>query len=1014
MSIRDDFFAAQAKASLWDVAVSIKRGNPLPLDANAVYNALGTATVNGETTTYTAGSLLEYAKTNPVAYPGQICSVVDVDKTTIYYLDQNLDVQPVGIIPTGDNKTIEVTENGAISLLGAANAPTGTLPMIDEETGKIVWRTLEDIGAGDGNDNTTYEFELNDKETGFIVTPLFNGQPIMEGEEGKETQVKYEITLDVYTKGEVDKAIADAVKVVDDKIGLPSIPPEGEEGEGVEATGVYVAIEAVEAKVDGVIEDLADYATTEYVDGEIDALEEAISKLNHFTTKIVADENEVTEEGILYLIKDESVAGVDKYNEYLFVGGEAVLIGDTTTDLSGYALKSELPTEEDFGVKTITGEGAIDVTYAEADTAKQNPEVSLKLDETATNVVLTQSEAGLKAELAENIDVTGTITAKKIVVDPIVDIEGAPEGRVIIDGDNVQFIKYGGSLGGFGTEGVHYNTGDSQSYKLSYEGIETAVRTDDANIKIVKITSNELLLKDNTHTTFHVNENDEGARLQLGETVVTETELAQLNTTLATADELTEHAEYAKETYATKQELSNSVTTADGKYATKEELTAHANTAAETYATKEELTQHGTDADGKYVTKTEFNNHATYAEETYAKSAEVYAKTETYNKTEINKLLDDVTGGSTESAASVKRALDAYIQSTDAEIYGTTLVGEWTTDEGYAPDYTGVSSRIDLNKSAIDEAQADITALELAIHGKAGTDETPAVIGLEGRLAAIEEEVGQVAASRIDGLVATTAQQTKDIAKNTAAIDELNGKTIPALDARIGIPSKPETSEGAGDAVVATGLHALVESLDKTSLKKTEAASTYATITALEAIYKVTGEGENTKVEGALGREITRATAAEAELAGSITALDATLKAAIENDGEGLDSIKELAVWIEDHETDILPILAGFGGEGEPAVIKPYIDEQDAATLVAAKKYTDEQIIAKAYKLPVATVAALGGIKSAADVDGKPAVNKVYVDETTNVAEVKAISTDLLVQGTMMLILNGGDAQVIA
>jgi hypothetical protein len=108
MSIRDDFFAAQAKASLWDVAVSIKRGNPLPLDANAVYNAYGTATVNGEVTTYTAGSLLEYAKTNPVAYPGQICAVVDVDKTTIYYLDQNLDIQPVGIIPTGDNKLFEV------------------------------------------------------------------------------------------------------------------------------------------------------------------------------------------------------------------------------------------------------------------------------------------------------------------------------------------------------------------------------------------------------------------------------------------------------------------------------------------------------------------------------------------------------------------------------------------------------------------------------------------------------------------------------------------------------------------------------------------------------------------------------------------------------------------------------------------------------------------------------------------------------------------------------------------
>lgn len=210
MSIRDDFFAAQAKASLWDVAVSIKRGNPLPLDANAVYNALGTATVNGETTTYTAGSLLEYAKTNPVAYPGQICAVVEESKTTIYYLDQNLEVQPVGIIPTGDNKTIEVTETGAISLLGAAGAANGTLPMIDSETGKLVWKTLEDIGAGDGNDNTTYEFDFANQK--ITITPKFNGQPVMEGEGEEAKQVKYELDLsDFITSGELAEAIKDFV-----------------------------------------------------------------------------------------------------------------------------------------------------------------------------------------------------------------------------------------------------------------------------------------------------------------------------------------------------------------------------------------------------------------------------------------------------------------------------------------------------------------------------------------------------------------------------------------------------------------------------------------------------------------------------------------------------------------------------------------------------------------------------------------------------------------------------------
>ena len=127
MSIRDDFFAAKAKGSLWDVAVSIKRGNPLPLDADSIFES------------YAA---LEAYAADVLAYPGQVVAVVNTDSTGIYYLDQDLAIQPVGVIPVSDDKTIEVSEAGAISLLGAAGAANGTLPMIDSETGKLVWKTL--------------------------------------------------------------------------------------------------------------------------------------------------------------------------------------------------------------------------------------------------------------------------------------------------------------------------------------------------------------------------------------------------------------------------------------------------------------------------------------------------------------------------------------------------------------------------------------------------------------------------------------------------------------------------------------------------------------------------------------------------------------------------------------------------------------------------------------------------------------------------------------------------------
>lgn len=93
MSIREEFFENQQQASLWDVAVSIQRGNPLPLDSNSVFES------------YEA--LQEYAA-GPLAYPGQIMAVVEEDKTTIYYLDQNLTICSIGSGTISPEETIEL------------------------------------------------------------------------------------------------------------------------------------------------------------------------------------------------------------------------------------------------------------------------------------------------------------------------------------------------------------------------------------------------------------------------------------------------------------------------------------------------------------------------------------------------------------------------------------------------------------------------------------------------------------------------------------------------------------------------------------------------------------------------------------------------------------------------------------------------------------------------------------------------------------------------------------------
>ena len=96
---------------------------------------------------------------------------------------------------------------------------------------------------------------------------------------------------------------------------------------------------------------LAGYGITDaYTKEEVN---NAIAGITHFTTKVVSSTSEVTETGILYLIKDDSATGADVYNEYLYIEGlGATLIGDTTTDLSDYVTNSALTTALDPYAKT--------------------------------------------------------------------------------------------------------------------------------------------------------------------------------------------------------------------------------------------------------------------------------------------------------------------------------------------------------------------------------------------------------------------------------------------------------------------------------------------------------------------------------------------------------------------------------------------------------------------------------------------------------------------------------------
>ena len=368
----------------------------------------------------------------------------------------------------------------------------------------------------------------------------------------------------------------------------------------------------------------------------------------------------------------------------------------------------------------------------------------------------------------------------------------------------------------------------------------------------------------------------------------------------------------------------------------------------------------------------------------------------TYSKAELNALLDEIEGGSTESAASVARQLDEYKTTNNERV--KSIEDKVGTDVNGEEPATGLFLEIDEARKVADEAKTastkntgDITALQ----GQLGTTNTN-VSGLTARLAALEAEVGEVAESRIDALEGAVTQHTTDIGTNTAAITTLNTVTLPAIQQAIAdgdkaINDKIGTVEE-GKTVVDM-INAVAGKIDFSPYaKKDEVAATYATIAALEAEAKRADEAEK-QIASDLAAEIARADAAEKANAAEIARVNAVLVAAIENeDDTALNSIKELAVWIEEHETEVLPVIEQQGKDIAALTLRVAANETAVGTTLpaaiaaaeaAAKKYTDDTMV---------------------KADGTSIVN----NEGT--FSVGAVSTDKLVNGSIELVLNGGNA----
>lgn len=457
-----DFFDNLNGGARWDVGVSINRSNSLPLDANSVFASLEAAQ------NYAAGNPAEGTLAN--AYPGQVLAVVTDAETIIYYIDANMTLQPVGntkdvmayigeIPETSDAKTIieyinsktegiatvdslaqlqkdvqalATTVNGkaASGEEGEEGYEPAVVGLVDE-----VAAIKETIGveASEGVEATGLEKKIADEITARVAGDKANSDVIemlalaINGREASEgVEAVTGLTDRVATN---EQGISD----INDKIGTVT-----------EGKTVIEMISDVEGKIPTNVSAFtndAKYQTDTEVLATINA---KIAEINHAvfqkvdTVPAVAD----AEANVLYLVPSG-----DKMDIYAKIGEEMVLIDDTDTDLSGYALKSELHEhankelldtydQTNADIKDAVGKkhshSFVDTDVEDA-IAKKHEHKNFDLLETYTQTEADLKDAVEKKHSHTNGTVLDAITAEKVAA------WDEAEKNVIASVDEAQF-----------------------------------------------------------------------------------------------------------------------------------------------------------------------------------------------------------------------------------------------------------------------------------------------------------------------------------------------------------------------------------------------------------------------------------------------------------------------------------------------------------------------------------------------------------------------------------------------
>lgn len=389
-----------------------------------------------------------------------------------------------------------------------------------------------------------------------------------------------------------------------------------------------------------------------------------------------------------------------------------------------------------------------------------------------------------------------------------------------------------------------------------------------------------------------------------------------------------------------------------------------------------------------------------------ASALSAYRTIETsYSKDDVDTLLAGIKGEYGETADTVAAALETH-KAANVE------------------SFQAIETKQGQQDTAIQKNADDITTINQTLSGL----EDRAATTAQEKVDALANGTVKSNTSRISALEADVDAVESSVESLTTAINGDTGlsKRVGALEtAKTTIESRIGVNEGHIDELTTTvGGHTadianLVKKdgeLDAAIKANTDKFADYSTTEQVEAKIDEKIAANNTTRDqliqdnaDAIAAEITRATTEEKRIAdlvsanttelgtvkGQVSELNTAIQAIIDDkDGTTLNSIKDLAVWVEEHESEVLPAI-----EANATAIAKL---NGGADVDGSVQNIVADAIAGIPAIPLATYATAGLVMGSdhisIEANGAMKVN------------MNLFTTDVLQQGTKTLVLNGGSA----